>query len=655
MRCVRADHLFTEAVKLANRIHSLLLRFVGALSRLQKQAILLFVDVTLAPVALLMVHFFLYPGSRAFQTIAGGGLEFVAVAVITGCLSFVLGIPKIKLKAYETLGALKTGVVAVIAALGLFAIRQATGSGLPVSGIFLFVLIFVLMMIAVRFVMLNLLLAVLRAGKIRKNVVIYGAGNTGTQLAAALRAHEIIRVVGFVDDSPKVQGMTVLGLMVYEPSHLERLVQKYDVDRVLLAMPSTPIVRQSTIVRDLVSKGLDVHTLPSFAQLVGTEILVDSLEPVAPGTFLGRAPVSGLQPDADTAYRNKCVMVTGAGGSVGSELCRQLIRYKPRRIVLFEISEIALYTIDRELSARPDTSEIEIVPVLGSVTEARLLRAMISEHKVDVILHSAAYKHVPLVEANPIAGLVNNVLGTRTIAEAAMDEGVKRFILISTDKAVRPTNVMGASKRMAEFVVQDMARRSDTTDFSIVRFGNVLGSSGSVIPLFREQIAKGGPVTLTHEDVTRYFMTISEAACLVLIAGGLSSSRGPHEGDLFVLDMGKPIRIRDLAERMIRAAGYTVKSPENPSGDIEIVVTGLRPGEKLHEELLIAPGMLTTPHEKILRVQERGLTPVEMASALQELRAAAAVGDAIAARAVVETYVEGFGGVRKALAIRGQA
>jgi FlaA1/EpsC-like NDP-sugar epimerase len=652
---VRADHLFTEAVKLANRIHSLLLRFVGALSRLQKQAILLFVDVTLAPVALLMVHFFLYPGSRAFQTIAGGGLEFVAVAVITGCLSFVLGIPKIKLKAYETLGALKTGVVAVIAALGLFAIRQATGSGLPVSGIFLFVLIFVLMMIAVRFVMLNLLLAVLRAGKIRKNVVIYGAGNTGTQLAAALRAHEIIRVVGFVDDSPKVQGMTVLGLMVYEPSHLERLVQKYDVDRVLLAMPSTPIVRQSTIVRDLVSKGLDVHTLPSFAQLVGTEILVDSLEPVAPGTFLGRAPVSGLQPDADTAYRNKCVMVTGAGGSVGSELCRQLIRYKPRRIVLFEISEIALYTIDRELSARPDTSEIEIVPVLGSVTEARLLRAMISEHKVDVILHSAAYKHVPLVEANPIAGLVNNVLGTRTIAEAAMDEGVKRFILISTDKAVRPTNVMGASKRMAEFVVQDMARRSDTTDFSIVRFGNVLGSSGSVIPLFREQIAKGGPVTLTHEDVTRYFMTISEAACLVLIAGGLSSSRGPHEGDLFVLDMGKPIRIRDLAERMIRAAGYTVKSPENPSGDIEIVVTGLRPGEKLHEELLIAPGMLTTPHEKILRVQERGLTPVEMASALQELRAAAAVGDAIAARAVVETYVEGFGGVRKALAIRGQA
>ncbi len=479
--------------------------------------------------------------------------------------------------------------------------------------------------------------------------MIYGAGNTGTQLAAALRAHDSIRVVGFVDDSPKVQGMTVLGLMVYEPTQLERLVQKYDVERVLLAMPSAPAVRQATIVRDLVSKGLDVHSLPSFAQLVGTEVLVDSLEPVAPGSFLGRAPVAGLQPDADTAYRGKCVMVTGAGGSVGSELCRQLIRYKPKKIVLFEISEIALYTIDRELSARPELQGIEIVPVLGSVTESRLVRAVMAEQLVDVILHSAAYKHVPLVEANPISGLVNNVLGTRTLAEAAMDEGVKRFILISTDKAVRPTNVMGASKRMAEFVVQDMARRAEKTDFSIVRFGNVLGSSGSVVPLFREQIAKGGPVTLTHEDVTRYFMTISEAASLVLIAGSLSSSRGTHEGDLFVLDMGKPIRIRDLAERMIRAAGFTVRSPDRPDGDVEIVVIGLRPGEKLHEELLIEPGMLTTPHEKILRVQERNLTAVEMASALQELRAAAAVGDAVAARGVVETYVEGFRGQKDSL------
>jgi len=628
---------------LANRTFSLLLWFVGALSRLQKQAILLLVDVSLAPISLLMVYFFLYPVDRVPHMVGTGVEGFVIVALITGSLSLALGIPKIKLKAYETLGALKTGVLAVISAFGLLGLRQADGVGLPTSGILLFVLIFVLLMIAVRFLLLNILLAVLRAGKIRKNVVIYGAGNTGTQLAAALRSHESIRVVGFVDDSPKVQGMTILGVMVHEPSHLERLVQKYDVDRVLLAIPSAPSARQGLIVRDLVSKGLDVHRVPSFAQLVGTEKLLDSLEPVAPGSFLGRAPVADLQPEAKTAYRDQCVLVTGAGGSVGAELCRQLLRYRPRKIVLFEISEIALYTIDRELSSRPDLQGIQVIPVLGSVTESRLVRAVIAEHKVDVILHSAAYKHVPLVEANPIAGLVNNVLGTRTLAEAAVDEGVKRFILISTDKAVRPTNVMGASKRMAEFVVQDMARRATSTDFSIVRFGNVLGSSGSVVPLFREQILKGGPITLTHEDVTRYFMTISEAASLVLIAGSLSHSRGPHEGDLFVLDMGKPIRIRDLAERMIQAAGYTVKGPDTPDGDIEIVIIGLRPGEKLHEELLIEPGMLTTPHEKILRVQERSLTPMQIVSALKELRSAAAVGDAIAARRVVETYVEDFG------------
>lgn len=646
-------YLVAKAERLLNRVLGHLLGFIAGLSRLHKQFVILSIDVALAPSALLLVYSFLYPEGQVLSAAKGGTLGFLVVAFVTAVLSILLGIPKIKLKAYETLGALKTGMVAVIAAFGLSLTDRTVATGLPLSGIVLFVMFFVLMMISVRFVMLNILLAVLRAGKIRKNVVIYGAGSTGTQLASALRGHESIRVVGFVDDSPKVQGMTVMGLMVYERSHLERLVQKYDVDRVLLAMPSAPMARQSAIVRDLVSKGLDVHALPSFAQLIGTEILVDSLEPVAPGSFLGRAPVSDLQPEADTAYRDEIVMVTGAGGSVGAELCRQLIRYRPKKIVLFEISEIALYTLDRELSERPDIAGIEIVAVLGSVTESRLVRAVIAEHEVKVILHSAAYKHVPLVEANPIAGLVNNVLGTRTIAEAAMDEGVKRFILISTDKAVRPTNVMGGSKRMAEFVVQDMARRGGGTDFSIVRFGNVLGSSGSVVPLFREQIAKGGPITLTHEDVTRYFMTISEAASLVLIAGGLSSSRGPHEGDLFVLDMGKPIRIRDLAERMIRAAGHTVKSADQPNGDIEIAVVGLRPGEKLHEELLIEAGMLTTPHTKILRAQERGLSTLEMASALQELRTAVAVGDAKAARNVVATYVEGYGGSVEAVLLRG--
>lgn len=613
------------------------------MSRLHKQLVLLSVDVILAPLSLLIAYYFVFPFQISSDIARDGLMGFVAVTVFTAIGSPVLGIPLIRLKAYEAFAAIKSSILALFAAFGLWLAQYVFEFPLPIAGALLFLTIFVIAMVITRFTMLNVFLAVLRQGQVRHNVVIYGAGNTGTMLATALRSHENIRVVAFVDDSSAVQGLTILGLRVFPSAQLERIVARYDVERILLAMPSTPMARQSAIVRDLVSRGLDVHALPSFAQLVGSEVLLDTLAPVHPGAFLGRDQVSDLRPEASDAYSGKCILVSGAGGSVGSELCRQLIRYRPRKIVLFEVSEIALYTIERELIDRADVAQIEFVPLLGTVTESRQVRAVIAEHKVDVILHAAAYKHVPLVEANPIAGLVNNVLGTRTIAEAALEEGVKRFILISTDKAVRPTNVMGASKRMAEFVVQDMARKSTTTDFSIVRFGNVLGSSGSVVPLFREQIQKGGPVTLTHEDVTRYFMTISEAASLVLIAGGLSSTRGVHQGDLFVLDMGQPIKIRDLAERMIKAAGYTVKTPENPNGDIEVTVIGLRPGEKLHEELLIEPGMLTTPHEKILRVQERGLTSVEMTSALRELRNAVAVGDAKAARLVIEAYVEGYG------------
>jgi FlaA1/EpsC-like NDP-sugar epimerase len=410
-------------------------------------------------------------------------------------------------------------------------------------------------------------------------------------------------------------------------------------------MPSVSPPKLAQIARRLQARGLDVQTVPSFSQLLGTEALVDTLTPVLPGQFLGRRPMDVALPSDSAAYQGKSVLVTGAGGSVGSELCRQLLSRAPRRIVLFDVSEIGLYSIERELSAAAEGSAVEIVPVLGSVTDARMARSVMAEHAVEVVFHAAAYKHVPLVEANPVAGVANNVLGTRILADAAHAAGVGRFILISTDKAVRPTNVMGATKRMAEIVLQDLARRSGGTVFSMVRFGNVLGSSGSVIPLFKEQIARGGPVTLTHEDVTRYFMTISEAVRLVLLAGSFDDGEGAGGGDVFVLDMGKPVKIRDLAIQMIEAAGYSVRDADHPDGDIEIVVTGLRKGEKLHEELLIGKGLLTTPHPKILRAREAGLSEIEVAQALRGLSAAVASGDGAAVRRIIAAHVEGFADV----------
>lgn len=621
---------------------------VGRLSRTQKQYILLSIDSLLAPLSLLVSMVIVDPGLLADDLLSGAlpGLVLVTILAVVG--SITLGMPTIQLKSYEAVAAMKSGLIALLCGAAVFGLWFTDGIAITAAGIVLFVLIFALLAIVARFLMLQGLLRILSMGQVRQNVIIYGAGTTGAQLAGALRSDEKVRVVGFIDDNPNLRGLTVQGLRVRDSSQLDRLVAQHDVHRILLALPSAPLARQATLTRSLLARGLEVQALPSFAQLVGTETIAETLHSVAPGDFLGRAPVDGLQPEADLAYHGKSIMVTGAGGSVGSELCRQLLRYRPSRIVLFEVSELALYTIHNDLLARSEAAGIELVPVLGSVTESRLIRAVYGQHSIDVVLHAAAYKHVPLVEANPISGIVNNVFGTRTAAEAAMDMGVERFILISTDKAVRPTNVMGATKRMAELVVQDLASRVQGTDFSIVRFGNVLGSSGSVIPLFKAQIAGGGPITLTHEDVTRYFMTIEEAASLVLIAGSLPRTRDENQGDLLVLDMGEPIRIRDLAKRMIAAAGLEVRDEENPNGDIEISVIGLRPGEKLHEELLIGPGMLTTPHDKILRARERALPHTVVSDVLRDLRGAVSIGDADAARAIMEDHVEGFASVSSA-------
>jgi FlaA1/EpsC-like NDP-sugar epimerase len=627
-------------------IRNRLFQLVDTMTRTQKRFVLMGVDVLLTPFALYVACVLLTNSLWPVALMQHSAPAFIVLPVLAALMSLALGIPWIKLKAYESLAILKTAALSVLLAVIAFAMTKSLSIPLPLIGVTLFGLIFFLGSVGIRMVMLSSLLWILRSRQQRTRVLIYGAGTTGMQLAAALKNHESIVAVAFIDDNPGLQTMTVAGLKVLSPARIKEIVHERDVDRVLLAMPSVSLPKQARIARRLQALGLDVLAVPSFAQLVGTETLVDNLAPVVPGKFLGRKAVEELETDGVTAYRGKVVLVSGAGGSIGSEICRQLLSYAPRRLVLFEVSELALYEIDRELRARPDVGEVQVVPILGSVADSRIARSVMADQGVEVVIHAAAYKHVPLVEANPVVGMMNNVLGTRTLADAAHEANVERFILISTDKAVRPTNIMGASKRLAELVVQDMARRPGRTTFSMVRFGNVLGSSGSVVPLFKEQIARGGPVTLTHDDVTRFFMTISEAVRLVLLAGSLNAPAGTPQGqrggDVFVLDMGKPMRIRDLAEQMIQAAGYTVRDEAHPDGDIEIKVIGLRPGEKLHEELLIGEGLLTTPNPKILRAREACLSELDVAKMLQILRTAVASGDAAAVRRLAATYVEGY-------------
>jgi FlaA1/EpsC-like NDP-sugar epimerase len=623
-------------------VRTLLFAITDQLTRTQKRAFLFLIDFTLAPLALLFATIVVHNGMPSVTSLHNFELLFPAVSLLAAVASVMLRMSTIKLNAYESQEIIRTGIMAFGVTLGVALIVQTTLLVFPRPGIILFGLFFFLLSVSTRIAMLHFLLWVLRAGKTRRRVLIYGAGNTGTQLAAALLAHDTILPVAFVDDSAALRTMTIAGLRVYGPDQMAEVITNLEVERVLLAMPSVSAPKVAQIAKRLQDMGLAVMSVPSFAQLIGVEQLVDALTPIEPDKFLGRVQVDSPLPQGGEVYQGRKVLVTGAGGSVGSELCRQLLRMRPSCIVLYEVSEIALYSIERELSDLALGTDIEICAVLGSVTDSRLARAVMTNHDIEIVFHAAAYKHVPLVEANPIAGLANNVLGTRILGDAANATGVKKFVLISTDKAVRPCNIMGASKRLAELVVQDLAKRSSGTVFSMVRFGNVLGSSGSVIPLFREQIERGGPVTLTHEDVTRYFMTLSEAARLLLLAGSFADGTTSRGGDVFVLDMGKPVKIRDLAQQMIEAAGYTLRDALHPDGDIEIVVTGLRPGEKLHEELLIGEGLLTTPHQKILRAKEHCLSELEMASALRALRSSVASGSADEARSVVHRYVEGY-------------
>jgi FlaA1/EpsC-like NDP-sugar epimerase len=478
-------------------------------------------------------------------------------------------------------------------------------------------------------------------------VLIYGAGSAGRQLANAMTSSTDTRVVGFLDDDDRLHGHVLNGLPIFNPSDLPELVTHRHITDILMALPSISRQRRNAILADIAPLRVAVRTLPGMMDLASGKVSISDLQDLDIYDLLGREAIkpNGLLLNRNTHQRT--VLVTGAGGSIGSELCRQILATNPRQLLLVEMSEFALYQIHQELQEL--ATRVELVSLLASVCDEVRMHEIMDTWKPHTVYHAAAYKHVPLVEHNPAEGVRNNVWGTLTCAQAAARHGVQNFVLVSTDKAVRPTNIMGATKRLAEMVLQALAELNPAavaeggitatprTCFSMVRFGNVLGSSGSVVPLFRQQIKNGGPITLTHADITRYFMTIPEAAQLVIQAGAMSTG-----GDVFVLDMGQPVRIYDLARRMVELSGLSVCTEDNPEGDIEITITGLRPGEKLYEELLIGLNPQRTQHTRIMQAHEEYLPWPALDEKLQALNMAVGVNDVPMIRGILQQLVTGY-------------
>jgi FlaA1/EpsC-like NDP-sugar epimerase len=482
-------------------------------------------------------------------------------------------------------------------------------------------------------------LVLMRLGTQRR-VLIYGAGSAGRQLAAGLATSDEMDVVAFVDDDVTLQGSVLNGKMIYASDGLDGLIAKLGVADLLLAIPSASRTRRNEILGMVRRTQATIRTLPGLVDLAHGRVTVNDLRELDIEDLLGRDAVAPNQLLLAKNIAGKIVMVTGAGGSIGSELCRQILQLRPNTLLLVEQSEFNLYTIHQELEKLADNVDlegVELVPLLGSVQDEARIDGILSAWNTDTIYHAAAYKHVPLVEHNPAEGVRNNMFGTLNMAQMAKRHEVRDFVLISTDKAVRPTNIMGATKRVAEQILQALAAEGGDTRFSMVRFGNVLGSSGSVVPLFRRQIKAGGPITITHEEITRYFMTIPEAAQLVIQAGAMATG-----GEVFVLDMGDPVKIVDLAERMIELSGLSLRDDENPDGDIEIEVVGLRPGEKLYEELLIGDNPEATGHARIMKARDGHLEWNDLEAALAKCTSAIGSGDAAGLRELLVKLVPEF-------------
>ncbi len=625
-----------------------LLRKILSMPRNYKRTVLILADLTLIAFALWLVLSLRY--QRLFLPDNPLQLTLFALGpVITVATFFRTGLYKMVTRFIGFQGMVQIGLSMGLAVLIWATIVFLSGQwGIPRSIVLPFAVLGALLIIGSRILGGVLLksagirIALSRSFKDPTPVLIYGAGDMGVGLLQIIRRVPDRYVAAFVDPSPTMRGQFVGGVKVHAPKDLERLIARHSIKEILVALPHNERRELRATLNELKERDVRILILPDYEDVASGRIGVNELRAVAVGDLLGRDTVKPDPEILQRTIRGKSVLVTGAGGSIGSELSRQIMLQRPAKLVLLDVSELALYEIETELSDRQQASTTEtpapeIHAVLGSVLDEALISETISKYRIETIYHAAAYKHVPIVESNVIAGLQNNVFGLKLVAQCAERQGVERFILISTDKAVRPTNVMGASKRLAELILQTMATTNSRTVFSMVRFGNVLDSSGSVVQRFRKQIAVGGPVTVTHKDIVRYFMSIPEAAALVIQAGAMAQG-----GDVFHLDMGEPVKIDDLARIMIRLSGLEVRDESNPTGDIEIKYTGLRPGEKLYEELLIGEETSKTEHPQIFRSNEPFVSSERLERELSLLRTAIEVRDLHLVEAVLVRLVEDY-------------
>jgi len=618
------------------KIRRLLRKFLVELPRPVKQALMITVDASAYMLCAFCAAWLLFGPQLSISSGFSVGLVAIAIAMPLGWQQglYQLIVRYVGAEFFFRANVTAAGSAAAVAGLTYLGGMQYA----PFRWAAVFWALSLIYICSSRYV-LRAFLAPGRSRRERERVIIYGAGAGGAQLAADLHATGAVFPVAMVDDDVSLHGRTVKGLQVVPPSAIERIIREQSVTRVLLAMPSASRRRRRIVLEQLASLTVRVQTIPDIRDLISGQARVDDIREVAVGDLLGR---SAVPPDPGLLHaciEGKSVMVTGAGGSIGSELCREIVKLGARKLVLFDICEATLYLIEKELQRFMESKSIdcEIIALLGSVCDLDRVADVMRAFKVQTIYHAAAYKHVPVVEKNLLEGVRNNALGTYQMAKAARNSSVETFVLISTDKAVGPTSIMGATKRVSELVLQAVQEESPEVRFCMVRFGNVLESSGSVVPLFREQIRYGGPVTVTHRDIIRYFMTIQEAAELVIEAGSMATG-----GDVFVLDMGKPVRIQDLARRMISLAGLTIRDDDNPDGDIEIVYTGLRPAEKLYEELLIGNDVSGTDHPRIMRAIESFIPFSELQTLMQQLSAALDSQDCDRVRELLINAVSGY-------------